>query len=148
MNKCLNESCKKEYESKTLTSKFCSTSCRVIHHRKVGKQKNSGLSEKYMIKAIYNKMMEIGSDVKINEVSKPIVYESKKENEIEEYQSPFSTNKTKGKKTMSYFMDLLVDLDKNCTDDVLRVTRDVEESTDINSTDRQKLLFALKEGTY
>lgn len=26
-------------------------------------------------------------------------------------QSPFSTNKTKGKKTMSYFMDLLVDLD-------------------------------------
>ena len=45
-------------------------------------------------------------------------------------------------------MDLLVDLDKNCTDDVLRVTRDVEESTDINSTDRQKLLFALKEGTY
>ena len=55
---------------------------------------------------------------------------------------------TKGKKTMSYFMDLLVDLDKNCTDDVLRVTRDVEESTDINSTDRQKLLFALKEGTY
>ena len=81
MNKCLNESCKKEYESKRLTSKFCSTSCRVIHHRKVGKQKNSGLSEKYMIKAIYNKMMEIGSDVKINEVSKPIVYESKKENE-------------------------------------------------------------------
>ena len=79
MNKCLNESCKKEYESKRLTSKFCSISCRVIHHRKVGKQKNSGLSEKYMIKAIYNKMMEIGSDVKINEVSKPIVYESKKE---------------------------------------------------------------------
>lgn len=53
MKECLW--CKKEYEPKKDTSKFCSTSCRVMWNKKYGKKKKEvGLSE---LQELYNSIL-------------------------------------------------------------------------------------------
>ena len=52
MKECLN--CKREYEPKRATSKFCSTNCRVLYHQKHGKSKIKPIQ----MQALYNSLME------------------------------------------------------------------------------------------
>lgn len=53
MKECLW--CKKEYEPKKETSKFCSTSCRVMWNRKYGKKKNQVTSDQ--LQELYNSVL-------------------------------------------------------------------------------------------
>lgn len=54
MNNCLQ--CKKEYEAKRGTSKFCSTNCRVKYNRKNGNKKSVGKVE---LEVLYNKILDL-----------------------------------------------------------------------------------------
>jgi hypothetical protein len=55
MKACLN--CQKEYESRSLSSKFCSTRCRVAHHRK-NPNPNKSVTVQEM-KVLYNKVISL-----------------------------------------------------------------------------------------
>ena len=63
MKECLNEKCKKEFENKKDTAKFCSTSCRVIWHRK-NKGNPKGLTEKQKLDVLYNSILEMVTSVR------------------------------------------------------------------------------------
>lgn len=54
MNEC--QHCKREYETKSKTSKFCSTSCRVMFNRK--KKKGESLKPED-VRTIYNKVVAL-----------------------------------------------------------------------------------------
>lgn len=59
MKECLN--CKKEYEPKRDTSKFCSTSCRVRYHQKHGKSKIKPVH----MRVLYNEVMDLIQKAKL-----------------------------------------------------------------------------------
>jgi hypothetical protein len=54
MKECLH--CKKEFEAKRDSAKFCSTSCRVMYHRKHGKKKDV---TPLQMQVLYNSMLEL-----------------------------------------------------------------------------------------
>jgi hypothetical protein len=64
--KCLN--CKKEFEPKRITAKFCKDSCRVRYFQKFGK-KEKGLTAKQQLNVIYNKILDV---LDSGSLSKPI----------------------------------------------------------------------------
>jgi len=52
------EKCFKEFESEKKVSKFCSTSCRVMWHRK-NKVTSKGFNEKQRLEVLYNSILEL-----------------------------------------------------------------------------------------
>lgn len=67
MNKeCLN--CKKEFEAKKDTAKYCSDSCRVMWNRSPLNKKEKGLTDLQQMKVMYNSLME-----KIDKLSFPTI---------------------------------------------------------------------------
>lgn len=66
MKVCLN--CNKEFENIKETAKFCSTSCRVMWHRK-NKNKPKGLTPEQRLTVVYNKILDVLSNSgSINEI--------------------------------------------------------------------------------
>ena len=65
MKECLN--CKVDISGKASSSKFCSTNCRVYHHRKNGKAKGiSPIQVQAIYDAIMDKIAAMGDNSQIN----------------------------------------------------------------------------------
>lgn len=65
MKECLH--CKKEFEPKKDTAKFCSTSCRVMNHQKKGKKKQEEIKPVQM-QVLYNAVLEMVANAKFKPI--------------------------------------------------------------------------------
>jgi hypothetical protein len=70
MKKCLH--CDKDFENKKDTTKFCSTSCRVMYHRK-NKDKPKGLTPEQRLTVVYNKILDVLSKTVVSGEIKDVV---------------------------------------------------------------------------
>lgn len=57
--------CKKEYDSKRNSSKFCSTSCRVMWNRKNGNKKPKDEVTKFQLQVLYNSIKEMVDKISV-----------------------------------------------------------------------------------
>lgn len=70
MKVCLN--CDKEFQNVKDTAKFCSTSCRVIYHRK-NKGKPKGLTPEQRLNVVYNKILDVLSKTVVSGEIKEVI---------------------------------------------------------------------------
>jgi len=70
MKGCLH--CKKEFEAKKETAKFCSTSCRVMWNRKNGNKTKDAI-QPFQMQVLYNSLLEMIDKVGKNNQLPPVI---------------------------------------------------------------------------
>jgi hypothetical protein len=131
MKECLH--CKKEFEAKTDKRKFCSDSCRVMHHRKHG-GKNS--LKPFQVQAMYNEMMEAIAQLRGGGL--PVKGETPPAPTRQEATPP-----QKEQKTFQQFMNQIPEL--LYEDEFKAFAREVNAATHLSEKQRSLLIMNMKQ---
>lgn len=133
MKECLW--CKKEYSPKRDTSKFCSTSCRVMHHHKFGKKdKVTSVQMQVLYNAIMGKLGGINYAEPQKSYDAPKFPSNFKEDE------PLSFEKLKQEAAFKYpKSDYEIRLHSaGCSEDLQSIGREIERSS-LSRFEKQRL---------
>ena len=91
MKECLN--CKKQYNAKRASSKFCSVNCRVLYHQKHGKAKIKTVDLQVMFNAVLNAVNNINlKNGHPEAITAPISAESNQPERLEGGRQPLGYN--------------------------------------------------------
>jgi len=134
--------CKKKYDGSRITSKFCSNSCRTKFHleNKNKVQKSTAFSTKAKIDMIFNKVMELSSNIEVKTVT-PLAFDGKKEEKITLEEKPMFYTPAKTEKTFFEFMN---EISKLSFDEEYRQMAEEIEQSSLSRRQKDTLLLNMR----
>lgn len=126
MRECLK--CKKSIEDKNESAKFCSTSCRVMYHRKHGKTKAISTVQ---VQVLYNSILDMVEKIGGKSILEPThLFVPKNEHIAVAYQAPI--------RSFEYYRAAKKEIENE--EDWLKMKNEIEQAPNLTPKQRNLLL--------
>ena len=144
MKGCLH--CKKEFEAKKETAKFCSTSCRVMWNRKNGNKTKDAI-QPFQMQVLYNSMMDLIDKTiekfgEIPEFEIPVGLQPSKKNGIHNTTSHTAGQKLGIEKTFQQYMNEIADLEYE--QEFKDKASEIQSATNLSQKQKDLLLINMR----